>query len=161
MCPPANTHIYLFASSLTPPPHPPPSLLTLESATRPSPSSWISLLTFCSFSSWGMLAGRRRAAEKLRFSLTVSVPITTSSCRRETSLSHSQHPDSSTCCHMTFDLGSGLFSAGWNCSYCCSLPAPTRKLSLGPARVGVRRPDSVSVSPTCTTYPDRHLKFGG
>lgn len=57
-------------------------LLTLELATRPSPSSWISLSTICSFSHCGMEVGRRSAAEKFRFSLTVSVPITTSSWRR-------------------------------------------------------------------------------
>lgn len=58
--------------------------LTLESATWPNPSSWISLFTFCSFSCWEMAAGRRSAAEKVKFSLTVRVPITTSSWRHET-----------------------------------------------------------------------------
>lgn len=60
-------------------------LLTLELATRVSPSNWISLSTFCSFSRWDMVDGRRSAAEKLKFSLTVRVPITTSSYRQQTS----------------------------------------------------------------------------
>lgn len=59
-------------------------ILTLESATRVSPSCSISLFTFCSLS-WGeMLVGSRNAAEKVKFSRTVNVPITTSSCSPKT-----------------------------------------------------------------------------
>lgn len=54
-------------------------LCTLESATLVRPSSLIRWLTRASFSLWGTELGRRSAAEKLRFCLTVSVPITTSS----------------------------------------------------------------------------------
>lgn len=54
-------------------------IFTLESATFVRPSSLMRWFTRASFSLWGTELGRRRAAEKRRFSLTVRVPITTSS----------------------------------------------------------------------------------
>lgn len=54
---------------------------TLESATLVRPSSLIRWFTRASFSLWGTELGSRSAAEKRRFSLTVRVPMTTSSCK--------------------------------------------------------------------------------
>lgn len=54
-------------------------LFTLESATLVRPSSLMRWLTRASFSLWGTELGSRSAAEKRRFSLTVRVPMTTSS----------------------------------------------------------------------------------
>lgn len=62
------------------------SIWTLESATLVRPSSLMRWLTRASFSLWGTEVGSRRAAEKRRFSLTVSVPMTTSSCGRKAEL---------------------------------------------------------------------------
>lgn len=59
----------------------PDCVVTLESAHCPSPSSLIVSLTRCFFSVISTLVGRRRFAENIKFSRTVSVPMTTSSFR--------------------------------------------------------------------------------
>lgn len=58
---------------------------TLQSATLLRPSSWMRWLTRASFSLWGTELGSRSAAENRRFSLTVKVPMTTSSWRPDNS----------------------------------------------------------------------------
>lgn len=54
---------------------------TWESATLVRPRSLMRWFTRASFSLWGTELGSRSAAEKRRFSLTVKVPMTTSSCK--------------------------------------------------------------------------------
>ncbi len=56
-------------------------VVTRESATLLNPSSWMSLSIFSSFSLWRIDFRSRKAAEKRRSSRTVSVPMTTSSCK--------------------------------------------------------------------------------
>lgn len=56
--------------------------ITLESATLDRPNSWMTMLIRSFFSWFFIVVGSRRAAENCKFSLTVRVPITTSSLRQ-------------------------------------------------------------------------------
>mmetsp|Transcript_11011 Transcript_11011/g.27292 ORF Transcript_11011/g.27292 Transcript_11011/m.27292 type:complete len:253 (-) Transcript_11011:328-1086(-) len=56
------------------------SLPTLLSATFPRPSSSMTFCTRFCFSEYEMVPGKRSSALNIRFSLTVSVPMTMSSC---------------------------------------------------------------------------------